>query len=277
MESSNSNIQWSQYIDSWNNEIFSKDMENKLTVNIVSTDTSHEPEEEVKIPIKTTLTNEEIEVLMSNTNFKNISDLTNLNNIIKSVDWCIINSEINQTNYKSVLTCMEYVCSGIMYFINELGIDKNNIRHYDGTVRSSSYKLCQQKINCKYQYPDTGEETHGCKCQHYPYSNLYSDCHIICEHIKHKFETNNQSFENTVAKTDKIIAALSIAKSDYNTDLQRCLKTISYVLGMIYTELETVDKCRKNESNYNIRKYHCYKLFTPSHNNKSKHVFKSFR
>ena len=277
METSQNNKPWSQYVDSWNEEIYTKDTDNKLHVTIATEDTPIEVEDEIKLPVKSILTNDEVEILMSNKDFNELSDLINLGNIVKCVDWCVTNSEINQTNYKLFLTCMEYVCECIMYFVNELNIDKTNIRHYDGTVRSSSYKLCQQKINCKYQYPDTGEESNGCKCQHYPYLNLYSDCHVICEHIKHKFESNSQILENTVAKTDKLIAALNVAKTDYNNDLQRCLKTISYVLGMMYTELETVDKCRKSEPNYDIRKYHCYKLYIQTHHNKSKQVFRSFR
>jgi len=155
--------------------------------------------------------------------------------------------------------------------MNELKIQKI-IKQYNGLNRSS-YKLCPNKSNCIYQYPDNNTH-HNCKFQHFPYDNLYLDCYSILQHIKESYD--DHLTQNT-SKTTKLVKALSSRSINYenssiNTsesdttkptsiacnELKRCLTTLNYVFMIMYRELDVIDRNRKSEPNYNIRKYHSY-------------------
>ena len=264
------NKPWKNYVDDWNSDIYNKDSENKRNTDVTIMVNTLELSEEDNTTSNSALSLDDLSILISDRNFVGKTDLINLDHATKVINWCIGNTDINELNYQYFMSCVTWICDCIMYFITELKIPLITNKQVYGLVRSS-YKLCPQKSNCIYQYPDTGCNATFCKFQHYPYANLLLDCTSIVNYITEHFDKSNSNSTNT--KTSKFIATIASNSSqseEFNTqELQRCLTTINYVFMIMYRELETIEKCRKNEANYDIRRYHAYHMiYRPSVNNK---------
>lgn len=253
---------WKTYNDEWNNEIFSLDNENKINIfnstDEITINISSEQLEDKLPPNHINTTIDDIQNIINIMNINELNDLEILNNIIKVLGWAITNCDVNETNYNTFTEAVNWICKCIEYFMKELCIPEITNKQNVGLVRSS-YKLCPQKSNCIYQYPDNTTNNNSCKFQHYPYASLSVDCSSIVTYINSYF---NSKVQENLSKTTKLIMALtksSISDKDINLgELKRCLTTINFVFMIMYRELDTIDKCRKHEPNYNIRKYHCY-------------------
>lgn len=261
METTNS---WKNYNDEWNNEIYSLDSSNKLIVvnsldnQTITVNTELISEEKLVVNHATIITFDDISNIIKLDNFNSINDLIILDNIIKVLGWSINNCDINVNNYNNFTSAIKWICKCTEYFMKELNIPEIVNKTHIGLIRSS-YKLCPQKSNCIYQYPDN-TNNNSCKYQHYPYANLYIDCMSIINYINTYFSNTDDKDELT--KTNKLIIALAkntLQDKDFNIgELKRCLTTINFVFMIMFRELETIDKCRNHESKYDIRRYHCY-------------------
>jgi hypothetical protein len=268
METNNKQIHWKHYNDEWNNDIYQKDTNNKALVsnnNEYFIEVSTEVIDEVKNTQSTSISIDEINDLIDTNNVKNNNDLVNLDNVIKVINWCTFNCTIDETNYKQFLRCITWVCGVIKYFMMELVISEiSETANKNSTeLTRSSYRLCPNKSNCMYQYPDQGDHPKSCKYQHYPYANLLLDCTSIVNYINHYFVKNDNSIAAlNNSKTSKVVMALasySVLDKEFNVqELRRCLTTINFVFMIMYRELDTINKCRNCENDYNIRKYHAY-------------------
>lgn len=257
---------WKDYSDEWNTDVYSLDNANKLLV-IDSTDNqvtisvnTDSPDEKIVTNNAVIISlNDVLEIIKLN-NFNSINDLVILDNIIKVLGWAINNCDVNADNYTNFVNAISWICKCVDYFTKELGIPEIINKPQFGLIRSS-YKLCPQKSNCIYQYPDNINNNSSCKYQHYPYANLSIDCMSIINYIN-SFFSNYSSTQEDTSKTTKLIIALTknnLQDKEFNTsELKRCLTTINFVFMIMFRELETIDKCRKHETNYDIRKYHCY-------------------
>jgi len=235
---------------------------------------------------------------------KIFTDLIILDNIIKVIGWCSNNTHNiddvllhskgdNLTSESSThrfmdnseesltidfINAIKWICSSIEYFMTELKVPKITNKQYNGLIRSS-YKLCPNKANCIYQYPDNNSHN-TCKFQHFPYDNLFLDCNSILQYVnessKYENKNENENEEKSVntqysSNTSRLIMAINNKKNNPNdsdnmyaksssNELKRCLTTLNYVFIIMFRELETIDRVRKSEPNYNIRKYHSYHI-----------------
>lgn len=269
------NNEWKLINDSWNLDIITIDNINKelcLSLyknneNNENNENENENNENNENENNTTfsiITNVELQTILKQleiNNIKNNEDIDILKNIVAMVNWTVVNSEINniaeeekekEEKIKILITVYESICNCLEYFINELGIPKPKLK-IATTLNRSSYKLCQQKSNCIYQYPDNIKKAVKCKQQHYPYGNLYIDCKSICNYLNYRFVTNETT-------KGKFISAFISQNDDINfNELKRCMITIKYVITIIYNELKSVIKYRAQENNFKIRDFHSYK------------------
>jgi hypothetical protein len=268
---------WKTYNDDWNAEFYTLDCNFKKEFiennKVEDTITSNESNVDDTVNHKNTVnlvSFDDLNKIISITDFKSLHDLNILDNIIKVITWCIQNfrSILSTIDNKSdeqsssvkignLINGLQWILKAIDYFITELNIEKIS-KDYNGLNRSS-YKLCPNKSNCIYQYPDN-KTYHFCKYKHFPYDNLYLDCSSIITYINSLVETTN-STSRFVKAFKEIENDGSGTGSSFN-ELNRCLTTLNYVFLIIYRELELVNKTRKNEPNYNIRKYHNYNVST---------------
>jgi hypothetical protein len=268
---------WKTYNDDWNAEFYTLDCNFKKEFiennKVEDTITSNESNVDDTVNHKNAVnlvSFDDLNKIISITDFKSLHDLNILDNIIKVITWCIQNfrSILSTIDNKSdeqsssvkignLINGLQWILKAIDYFITELNIEKIS-KDYNGLNRSS-YKLCPNKSNCIYQYPDN-KTYHFCKYKHFPYDNLYLDCSSIITYINSLVETTN-STSRFVKAFKEIENDGSGTGSSFN-ELNRCLTTLNYVFLIIYRELELVNKTRKNEPNYNIRKYHNYNVST---------------
>lgn len=276
---------WKDEVDHWNQDIIDMDDNNKtrLYEKLKSDDVNkiHVGQgvvEQEKTQMTDAITFENMLEIISKKTFSGMTDLENLNNMLKVLNWCS-NKDYNE--YVNVLpndivlgskndinifyNAINWICLTLNYFIVELKIPEIKDRVYTGLVRSS-YKLCPQKSNCCYQYPDDENMVLGCKNQHYPYANLYVDALSI------KMYIHNYINKNSDTLTSKFVSAYSETKSEHPSndilhttkvelnvnELKRCLSTLHYVILIMYRELETIVKYRSADPNFNIRKFHKY-------------------
>lgn len=290
MESNLDNIvmsqSWKTLNDSWNNAMIAIDNANILhNSNIALQKTKmsdNTPIENVNIDEKIEAfvdidMEELLEILKINAeDFKvlsQIKDIDNLKNMTKLIGWLVNNCDIDGDNPAIIekrqlfIKILEWICNCLKYFINELDISMPVLKTFT-TLHRSSYKLCQQKANCMYQYPDDINSNIKCKHQHYPYANLYIDCKSIHNYIISKFDTVNNT-----TKT-RFISALTNQNEEFNmNEFKRCLITINFVINVTYKELQCIIIYRSSEPNFNIRKYHkCKVLQLKPHENRVKHM-----
>ena len=163
--------------------------------------------------------------IISIKDYKILQDLDIISNILKLLNWTINNCDMlnnvdNTTSHISNIyyEAINWICDAFKYFIVELKIPEINNKAYIGLVRSS-YKLCPQKSNCIFQYPDDANESSSCKNQHYPYLNLYHDSISIKNYIKNCFDKSTDG-----TKTSKLISAYTTQTKGYNVGALRiCL------------------------------------------------------
>jgi hypothetical protein len=247
-------ISWREYNDEWNSDIFKLDCDNKLKFVEKLLNTQDKKEDvDINVIIPTNnnsnsnsnknITFDDVLNIIKTVKLSNETyDLTILENVIRVINYCINNHNVRENTYKDYLIGINWICDVIKYFIKELNIPLINSKSTNILSRSS-YRLCPQKSNCIFQYPDNNSNpnnnNNNCKYQHLPYSNLLLDCNSIKYYLDSHFSNSNNN--------------------DLNVgELKRCLTTINFVIMIIYRELDTIDKYRKYEPNYNIRKYHCY-------------------
>lgn len=267
---------WKLYVDLWNEHIFNMDNDNKqlfcennqkildsdlLNDNVDNLDNDKDDEQ---TNIYNNITQEDVITIISITEFIKNSDVDNLKNITKVLNWLINNCNIDVSSYQFFLNAIEWICNCITYFMIELKYPKTATRNFTHLVRSS-YKLCPQKSNCMFQYPDDCNSKTTCKNQHFPYNSLFIDTTSIIYYIKNYFEKNIliSSDVNNTRSLDFIKAITATQKdgsNDFNNDeLKRCLTTINFVFIIITRELDTIIKCRSSEPNFNIRNFHSFK------------------
>lgn len=251
------NLSWKDFKDDWNIDIINLDNYNK---SIVSKNTdiievildNKETKDEKTDNINFEINNETLKNIISNASFNSFTDVENLHNIAKVINWTINNClDLNKDNYNNFLDAISWTYNCINYFITELKIPEPQNK-FSYTLVRSSYKLCPQKSNCVFQYPDNINVQSCCKFQHFPYSNLYTDCTSIYAYIKQHFESNEGN-----SKSSRLINAVNNNDINYG-ELKRCLTTINFVIMIMYREVDTIIKCRSCEPNFNIRNFHCY-------------------
>jgi len=112
----------------------------------------------------------------------------------------------------------------------------------DKVIRSS-YKFCNYKHNCSYNYD---KKKKGCYADHYPHNMIYADCDALLECVKLFYENEDEI---------------------HNKEIVRCINTISYVIRHMFDELNNL--ClysNRNEHN----KFHHIKTTTKKYNNKER-------
>lgn len=265
---------WKLSKDNWNNELFVKDEENKKiiaeTKNIVKKNMENDDDAIIN-NIKLDQLGD-IEKIINKTDFINMKDIDILSQIVITSSWLTENYDITTENCNQFLKILKWQISAIQYFVTMMKLPIPNDKSYTSLIRSS-YKLCNQRSDCKYHYPDDIKDRKTCNNQHYPYIQLYVDCMSVMHYIESFFTKKTND-----TKANKLVAAIVQQQKEFDSvDLSRCLRTINYVINAVYRELENIIKYRSFEENFNIKDFHCcnekkkYNNSNNSHNHNHNH------
>jgi hypothetical protein len=215
---SEKNIRWSSLID-W--EKFYNSCEN------VSYESDKEEESEIKSfdinLIDFSLNNEKIlneinKILL----IKHFNKYTTLE-ILKKQD--LVSSYISKSiqnnliNKKFFIVCINFLKSTSEFLTKK--ISQSVFNHNTECIKKdkiirSSYKFCNYKHNCTYNY-EKGKK--GCYADHYPHNMIYADCNALL------FCINEYYLDDLEIQNKEIV---------------RCINTISYVIRHMYDELNNL-------------------------------------
>ena len=98
----------------------------------------------------------------------------------------------------------------------------NEFKHNYSLVKKdkiirSSYKFCNYKHNCTYNYDK--QKKKGCYADHYPHDMIFADCDILL-YCLDTYYKNDDEF--------------------YNKEIIKCINTISFVIKHMYEELNNL-------------------------------------
>ena len=215
------------------------------------TESFYEDEKEEKVidisDIEFSLNNENIlKEVYKILNLEDVNNLTSLQ-LLKKQD--LISSYIskslqNNIVQKNFLTdCIEFLKK-----TSEILSNKINLKIYshnyefvkkDKIVRSS-YKFCNYKHSCTYNY-EKGKK--GCYADHYPHHMVYADCDAILYCLGKYYEEEQEI---------------------NNKEIIRCINTISFVIKHMYEELNNLCLYSKREDH---DKFHFIKYNSKKYNN----------
>lgn len=183
---------------------------------------------------------------------KNIKSYTTLE-ILKKQDLLssYLSKSIQNTNMN--INFLIKILSWLMQTSKELN-NKVGLKIYDhddslikqDKVIRSSYKFCNFKHNCNYNYD---KRKKGCYADHYVHNMVYSDINALLKCI------------NKYYSDKKVIQ---------NKEIVKCINTISYVIKHMYEELHNLCMyCNRNDHD----KYHVIKL-SKNDNQRKKNINK---
>tara|TARA_Y100000816_G_C25992643_1_gene518520 strand:- start:142 stop:873 length:732 start_codon:yes stop_codon:yes gene_type:complete len=176
----------------------------------------------------------------------NLSELTALE-LLQKQD--LVSSYISKSMQNNVIN-KKYFYENVRYLKNTSKIlsDKLNVKIYNHNyefvkkekIVRSSYKFCNYKHSCSYNY-DKGKK--GCYADHYPHHMVYADCDALLYCIDKYYENDDEIS---------------------NKELIRCLNTISFVIKHMLEELNNLCLYSKKED---FDKFHFIKYNSKKYNN----------
>lgn len=224
---------WSSLID-WNEFYRNRD----------NCDYESDDEEEIKKQdlnlIDFSLNNEkiliEIDKILNNHDFSNMTSLEILKNqdlISSYISKSIQNNLINKNFFLKNITYLRDSSKHLSEKIKQ-SLFNHSLEYLkkDKIIRSS-YKFCNFKQNCNYNY-ESGKK--GCYADHYPHNMIYADCLSLLECIN-KFYKDIDEIQNK--------------------EIMRCINTISFVIKHMYDELNNLCMYSKRDEH---DKFHYIKL-----------------
>ena len=215
------------------------------------TESFYEDEKEEKVidisDIEFSLNNENIlKEVYKILNLEDVNNLTSLQ-LLKKQD--LISSYIskslqNNIVQKNFLTdCIEFLKKTSEILSNKINLKIYNHNYEfvkkDKIVRSS-YKFCNYKHSCTYNY-EKGKK--GCYADHYPHHMVYADCDAILYCLGKYYEEEQEI---------------------NNKEIIRCINTISFVIKHMYEELNNLCLYSKREDH---DKFHFIKYNSKKYNN----------
>lgn len=243
--------EWKSNVDDWNKDIYELDENNKKFVLDNYKVVSKSSEQTDTKNNNKSVNNFNIDEVLAKNEYKSMEDIDILALMVDVSVWMIDNSDLNVNTYNTFMKLLNWQIAAIKHFIIELNITKPQEKTYTNLIRSS-YKLCTARSDCKFHYPDNMTDKKGCNNQHYPYAQLYVDCMSVLHYVTSFFNKGKNE-----TKADKLIATFTQHQHDFDyTDLNRCLRTINFVISAVHKELDNVIRYRSSDKDFNIRNYH---------------------
>lgn len=206
--------------------------------------------------------NDNLNVNMYDDNL-DIYSIINSNNYTKQKSIDIIKSQDIVVNYlckkiqnniinkKLLIEIINYLKKTSLHLQNK--INQKMFKHNYSLIKKdkiirSSYKFCNYKHNCTYNYDKNKKK--GCYADHYPHDMIYADCDALLFCLDNFYKSENDF---------------------YNKEIVKCINTISFVIRHMYEELNNLClySCTNEYDNFHcvkncVKKYIHNKTFKSS-------------
>ena len=234
---------YTNYYDSKSKIIIEEDLLKKL-INTLKTQTN---QNSVQVKVNQLETEyqqklKEIEIICTNLDsIENIKKENSLKILQKELDviklltkYSLQNNQLNYTFFMNALKLLYNLSECLRTRINqkEILIEKKN--YTDDNISRCSYKFCNFKDSCNYNYNKT---KNLCYQDHYVHNMVSADLKVLLDYIEQKYGN------------DQIVS--------HNKEILKTINTLSYVINHMESELKS--KCMYLQEN-EIESYHFVKI-----------------
>jgi hypothetical protein len=153
------------------------------------------------------------------TNYKKYDDLELLEKealIIIYINRFLLKNKLKESDKKFFIDLFVWIKNISEYFTNKLNLIPivHSKRFKDEyLINRCSYKFCNYKDNCEYNYNKDGKK---CNLDHYVHNMVYSDCDSLINYL-----VNND-----------------LEKLDHYNEMMKCINTLMFVINHMYNELK---------------------------------------
>ena len=209
---------------------FYKNVETESFSSIEDDDENNNLRDFIELNINNDNVSKEIDDIIKERNFKVLNSLELIEKqdiicsfICKTIQNNILNSNILHKYISYLRDSSRFLMKKVK--LNEFHHNYNFIKK-DKIVRSS-YKFCNYKHNCSYNYDKNKKK--GCYADHYPHDMIYADCDALIYCLDNFYKNENEF---------------------YNKEIIKCINTISFVIKHMYEELNNLCLyCNSNDYN----------------------------
>ena len=164
---------------------------------------------------------------------KSLEIIKNQDIVINYLCKKIQNNIINKQLLIEIISYLKKTSLHLQNKINQKMFKHNYSLIKKDKIIRSSYKFCNYKHNCTYNYDKNKKK--GCYADHYPHDMIYADCDALI-YCLDNFYKNEKDF--------------------YNKEIVKCINTISFVIKHMHEELNNLClySCQNEYDNF-----HCVK------------------
>jgi len=219
-----STVNWVTSFDENNNYIVS--LESKYKINaklslneVVETNIDSKQSDIFNFSVENEAINNRMNEIILITNYKDHDDLELLEKealIIIYINRFLLKNKLNETNKAFFISLFQWILNVSDYFSVKLNLTK--IVHSkrfkeDYLINRCSYKFCNYKDGCEYNYDKNGKK---CNSDHYVHNMVSADCDSLISYLV------NNNLDNV----------------DHHNEMMKCINTLMYVINHMYNELK---------------------------------------
>ena len=219
-----SEINWVTSFDENNNYLVT--LENKykssckLSLNeILNTPVENKTSDIFNFSVENEAINNKMKEILLINNFKNTNDLDLLEKealIIIYINRYLLKNKLKETEKQFFIDLFNWIKNVSEHFTNKLGLSQ--IIHSkrfkeEYLINRCSYKFCNYKDNCEFNYDKKGKK---CNSDHYVHNMVFADCESLINYL-----INN-----------------NLETVDHHNEMMKCINTLMFVINHMYNELK---------------------------------------
>ena len=192
----------------------------KLSLNeILNTTVENKTSDIFNFSVENEAINNKMKEILLISEFKSINDLDLLEKealIIIYINRFLLKNKLKETDKQFFVDLFNWIKNTSKYFTDKLGLleithSKRFKEEY--LINRCSYKFCNYKDNCEFNYDKKGKK---CNSDHYVHNMVYADCDSLINYL-----INND-----------------LEKVDHHNEMMKCINTLMFVINHMYNELK---------------------------------------
>ena len=192
----------------------------KLSLNeILNTTVENKTSDIFNFSVENEAINNKMKEILLISEFKSINDLDLLEKealIIIYINRFLLKNKLKETDKQFFIDLFIWIKNLSDFFSTKLNLTKivHSKRFKDEfLINRCSYKFCNYKDNCEFNYDKKGKK---CNSDHYVHNMVYADCDSLINYL-----INND-----------------LEKVDHHNEMMKCINTLMFVINHMYNELK---------------------------------------
>jgi hypothetical protein len=192
----------------------------KLSLNeILNTTVENKTSDIFNFSVENEAINNKMKEILLISDFKSINDLDILEKealIIIYINRFLLKNKLKETEKQFFIDLFNWIKNTSKYFTDKLGLlEITHSKRFkeDYLINRCSYKFCNYKDNCEFNYDKKGKK---CNSDHYVHNMVFADCDSLINYL-----INND-----------------LEKVDHHNEMMKCINTLMFVINHMYNELK---------------------------------------